>query len=218
MSRIVNFVKRRTRVVITFSAGIVATALLPAHLDIVTRALIGWDIAVWFYLVLMAWMMFHANHHQVCRMAQQEDENALAVLVLLSLASVLSLLAIVQELAGIKGMPPALQTLKYMFTGITVLGSWLFLAVIFSFHYAFLFYNAPAKQAPLGFPEEGLEPDFWDFLYFSLTIAVAAQTSDVSVSSRQMRKTVLAQSVLSFFFNLAILGFSINIAAGLVGS
>ena len=53
---------------------------------------------------------------------------------------------------------------------------------------------------------------------FSFTIAVAAQTSDVIVMSRSMRKVVLAQSVLSFLFNVAILGLSINIAAGLVGS
>jgi uncharacterized membrane protein len=39
----------------------------------------------------------------------------------------------------------------------------------------------------------------------------------VTVMNREMRKTVLAQSVLSFIFNAAILGLSINIAAGAVG-
>jgi uncharacterized membrane protein len=43
------------------------------------------------------------------------------------------------------------------------------------------------------------------------------QTSDVSVRTSAMRSTVIAQSVLCFFFNLAILGLSINIAAGLAG-
>jgi uncharacterized membrane protein len=38
------------------------------------------------------------------------------------------------------------------------------------------------------------------------------------VTSRTMRKLVLGQSVLSFFFNLLILGLSINIAAGFVNS
>jgi uncharacterized membrane protein len=36
--------------------------------------------------------------------------------------------------------------------------------------------------------------------------------------SHALRKAVLAQSVLSFLFNAAIIGLSINIAAGLVGS
>lgn len=53
---------------------------------------------------------------------------------------------------------------------------------------------------------------------FSMTIAVAAQTSDISVKSGAMRKAVLAQSVMSFLFNAAIVGMSINIAAGMVGS
>jgi uncharacterized membrane protein len=33
-----------------------------------------------------------------------------------------------------------------------------------------------------------------------------------------MRRMVLAQSVLSFLFNAAIIGLSINVAAGLLGS
>jgi uncharacterized membrane protein len=54
-------------------------------------------------------------------------------------------------------------------------------------------------------------------MYFAFTIAAAAQTSDVQVRSTPMRSAVLAQSVLSFFYNFAILGLSINIAAGLAG-
>jgi len=46
---------------------------------------------------------------------------------------------------------------------------------------------------------------------------VAVQTSDVGVATRDLRKIVLAQSLIGFLFNTAILGFSINIAAGLFG-
>jgi hypothetical protein len=38
----------------------------------------------------------------------------------------------------------------------------------------------------------------------------------VIVTDRTMRKLVVGQSILSFFFNMAILGFSINIAAGML--
>ncbi|MEO7008621.1 MAG: DUF1345 domain-containing protein, partial [Caldimonas sp.] len=57
--------------------------------------------------------------------------------------------------------------------------------------------------------------DYADFLYFSFTIAVAAQTADVSVSTRRMRRLTLTQSILAFVFNTTILAFSINIAASL---
>jgi len=46
---------------------------------------------------------------------------------------------------------------------------------------------------------------------------VAAQTSDVSVVTRDMRKVVVAHSVLGFLFNAAIIGFSINVFAGAIG-
>ena len=69
---------------------------------------------------------------------------------------------------------------------------------------------------PLKFPDDEQNPDYWDFLYFAFTIAVAVQTSDVCVQTRLMRQIVLGQSVLSFFFNLVVLGLSINIAAGLI--
>ena len=50
-----------------------------------------------------------------------------------------------------------------------------------------------------------------------LPAGVAVQTSDVGVATRDLRKIVLAQSLIGFLFNTAILGFSINIAAGLFG-
>jgi uncharacterized membrane protein len=100
---------------------------------------------------------------------------------------------------------------------LTVIGSWLLIGVIFSVHYARLFYTWDGKDLALRFAE-GLEtPNYWDFLYFSFTIGVAVQTSDVGVATRSMRKIVLAQSLIGFLFNTAILGFSINIAAGLFG-
>ncbi|MDB6001102.1 MAG: hypothetical protein JWP52_2801, partial [Rhizobacter sp.] len=59
-------------------------------------------------------------------------------------------------------------------------------------------------------------PHYADFMYFSYTIAVACQTSDVSITSTRLRRLVLAHSVLSFVFNTAIVALMVNIAAGLV--
>ncbi|MBI3284555.1 MAG: DUF1345 domain-containing protein [Burkholderiales bacterium] len=213
-----KFIRHRQHLALTFGIGVLAAVLLPAKYHLVTRALFGWDVGVWLYLLLMGWLMARASHHRVRKMALEEDENAVTVLALLSLSATISLAAIVLELSGMKGVSTDMRILKYLFTGATVLGSWGLLAVIFCFHYALLFYNSPEERRALRFPEDEQAPDYWDFLYFSFTIAVAAQTSDISVASRQMRKTVLAQSVLSFLFNIAVLGFSINIAAGLVGN
>ncbi len=49
------------------------------------------------------------------------------------------------------------------------------------------------------FPNEE-EPDYWDFMYFSFIIGMTGQVSDVSITSRRLRKLALFHGVLSFFF------------------
>lgn len=218
MSLIRRFGHNRPRLIIAFAAGSALGFALPASWPPVTRTLACWNIAVWFYLCLMGWVMTRATRHQVQELAEREDESAVAVLAIMSIAATASLVAIVFELATSRGVPAEDRLLHYAFTTSTVLGSWLLVGVIFTFHYAHAFYRSPRQQRALRFADEEQNPDYWDFLYFSFTIAVAAQTSDVSVMNRAMRKTVLAQSILSFIFNAAILGLSINIAAGAVGS
>jgi uncharacterized membrane protein len=162
-------------------------------------------------------MMARAEHARVREIARREDENAVAVVVIVSLAAILSIAAIVLELGGIKDLSAQQRGLHYAFTAATLAGSWLMVGVIFTLHYAHMYYSATEERRPLHFPDGEAHPDYWDFLYFSFTIAVAVQTSDISIQSRPMRKAVLAQSLLGFFFNAAVLGLSINIAAGLIG-
>ncbi|WP_019140136.1 DUF1345 domain-containing protein [Noviherbaspirillum massiliense] len=211
-----RFTRNRPRLMAALGLGILLALLLPGDWQPITRALAGWNVAVWSYIGLMGWLMIRADHAMVRRIAEQENEGAVAVLAILSLAATVSLVAIVFELSSSKGSPLGSRVGHYLFTGSTVLGSWCLLGLVFMFHYARLYYQSPEGQRALRFPDDERNPDYWDFLYFSFTIAVAVQTSDVSVMSREMRKTVIAQSVLSFLFNAAILGLSVNIAASLV--
>ena len=218
MFAIHQLVGTRPRLAIAIGAGVVVGLALPLQLSLVARALIGWNVTVWFYLCLMGWLMMRASHARVRTIAEQEDRGAVAILAVMSIAAIGSLAAIILELSTVKSLSFSHRLIHYAFTGATVFGSWCLVATLFTFHYARIFYRSPVELRALRFPDNEENPNYWDFLYFSFTIAVAAQTSDVSVMSRSMRKTVLAQSVLCFLFNVAIIGLSINIAASLVGS
>ncbi len=218
MTPIRHLVRTRPRLVFTAIAGAAITLALPSSLALVTRLLTGWNISVWCFLCMMTWLMTRASPAKVRSIAEREDESAVAVLVTLSVAATLSIAAIVLELGNIKELPLHDRALRYAFTIATLVGSWTLVGMIFTFHYGHMYYTAPDDQRPLRFPNEEHNPNYWDFLYFSFTIAVAVQTSDVCVMTRPMRKAVLAQSVLCFFFNVAVIGLSINIAAGLLGS
>ncbi|ANI60362.1 putative membrane protein [Pseudomonas sp. PvR086] len=194
--------------------GVAAGILAPAD-SILGKILIGWNAGVWTYLALIIWLTMRSKADDVKRIAEVEDENAGLVLFTVSMAALASLAAITLQLAGSKDLDTYHRLLHYGFTGMTVIGSWLLIGVIFSVHYARLYYTWEGKEPALRFAEGLTTPNYWDFLYFSFTIGVAVQTADVGVATRELRKIVLAQSLIGFVFNTAILGFSINIAAGL---
>jgi uncharacterized membrane protein len=217
MITIHKIIKTRPRLTSSIIAGFLVGLALPWQWNLVTRALIGWNVTVWFYLFLMAWLMMRASHVRVRNIAKQEEKSAVVILAIMSIAAIVSIVAIVLELSTTKGLSFSHRLAHYAFTGATVIGSWCLVATLFTFHYARIYYRSPIERRALCFPDKEENLDYWDFLYFSFTIAVAAQTSDVTVMSHSMRKTVLAQSILSFLFNIAIFGLSINIAASLVG-
>ncbi|WP_062387296.1 DUF1345 domain-containing protein [Pseudomonas abietaniphila] len=196
------------------AAGI-ASAFIAPEITLISKCLIAWNVAGWIYMILIMQRTSKSNAEDVRRIAEVEDENAGLVLMVVCVAAIASLAAIVLELAGIQGMKASDKALHYAFTGFTILGSWLLIGVIFSLHYARMFYTWNGEDAALRFADGEQNPDYWDFLYFSFTLSVAVQTSDVGVATRALRKVVLAQSLIGFLFNTAILGFSINIAAGL---
>ncbi len=215
-TRLHTHLRARPRLASALAVGTAAALLLPGAHTGVTRALLGWNVAVWLYLGLVAWMMLHADHARLRRVAVAQAEGAATVLTIVIVACLVSLLGIVAELTAAK-LPGAHHALPHVaFALATVSGAWLLLPTVFTLTYASLYYRAP-HGVGLQFPgaDDAFKPDYGDFLYFSFTIAVAGQTADVSVSTSAMRRLVLLQSVLSFAFNTAILAFTINIAASL---
>ena len=219
MHPVVVHVRARPRLVIALLLGLLVALLVPGVSSVVTRSLLGWNVAVWFYLVLVGMMMLKADHHLLRREAVAQAESAGTVLAMLSAAAVASLVGVVIELAAAK-LPGARHTLPHVALAlVTVLGAWLLLPTMFALTYASRFYHQ-ADQRPgqgLNFPgaDDGFKPDYSDFLYFAFTIAVASQTADVSITTRPMRRLVLLQALLSFGFNTAILAFTVNLAASM---
>jgi uncharacterized membrane protein len=94
--------------------------------------------------------------------------------------------------------------------------SWLFMNTLFALHYAHQFYGDDAHRQRRG----GLEfpgcddPDYWDFVYFAIVVGMTFQVSDVQVTSRSIRRTVLVHGLVAFVFNMVIIALSVNVVAG----
>lgn len=181
-----------------------------------TRVLASWDAGVICYLASAFWTMAHARVDEIRRRAAIQDEGALALLVLANAAAIASLMAIVAELSG----ADAANSYGWFHFALgmgTILLSWLFMTTIFALHYAHEYYGErrDARIGGLDFPGK-TEPDYWDFLYFAIVIAMTSQVSDVAITSREIRRVVTGQSIMGFFFNLTILALTVSMISNLI--
>ncbi len=196
--------------------GALVFAALPAQLSAVTRLLVAWNCGVLSFLAMIYVWMSGMSAQQICLRYIEEDNSAPFILFFVTFAALLSVLAIIEPLATVKHVDGWRRIGRVALAGLTLIDSWVLVPTLFTTHYADMFYSAPDTERPLAFPGTKA-PVFLDFAYFSFTIAAACQTSDVSTSGPPMRKVVIAHTIVSFFFNASILGFAINVTAGLIG-
>jgi uncharacterized membrane protein len=205
----------RPRLLGAVLVAVLVFAALPSSWPANSRLLLAWDIGIVCYLALAFAMAARSSTAKMQERAAQEDESAVVVLVLTLAASVASLAAIAVELTGIQEDQGAQQAFRLSIAAITILCSWFFVHTIYAIHYAHEYYGDGGERRGLAFPHEG-RPDYWDFLYFSFNFGAAAQTSDVVIVSRRMRRLALAHTILSFLFNTTILALAVNVGAGLL--
>ena len=198
-------------------AGLLLFPFLPGDWRMATRWLVAWDFASFVYLVMAVTVIRRFDLRRVQVHADEADEGAAVLLVLTVATALASLAAIVVELGSAHALKaPIVQQHAFILAAITVMLSWTLIHTIFAFHYAHIYYRGPGIHGHgLDFPGEG-DPDYWDFIYFSFVVGMTFQVSDVQVTSKNLRRLVVAHGVVSFMFNVAILALTVNIGANLI--
>jgi len=212
MSKPVRLVYARPRTFTSVAVGIVAFLLLPASLRPVTRMLIGWDICIAVYLVLVYIMMFRCGLAHIRRNAVLQDDGRFLILLVTAIGAFASIAAIVFELGSSHHSAPALTLAT-----VTIALSWAAVHTTFALHYAHEFYRG-AKPGGLQFPSGDTREnaDYWDFVYFSFVIGMTAQVSDVGITDKIIRRTAAAHGIVSFVYNTALIALTVNIAASAI--
>ncbi len=208
----VRIVRARPRLFVSALMGLAVVGLLWAFTGLKpsTRLLIGWDVGIALYLVLAAEMMARSDLVHIRRRAAVQDDGRFMMLVFTAAAALASLVAIVAELGTVQGASRTPAQLAVAI--VTIVLSWSFIHSMFALHYAHEYYARKGKGAGMEFPGDE-DPDYWDFVYFSIVIGMTSQVSDVAVTSKSIRNTVAAHGVVAFFFNVTLLALMVNIAA-----
>ena len=218
-----RILRAHPQLALSAAIGLGALAILPPALRPSTRLLIGWNIGLIAYFILVASQISRASHQAIRRRAQSLDEGRAMILMISVLVATASFGAIIYELGAVRELQ---GSDKYWGTGLTLLTvvtSWLFLHLTFALHYAHDFYFAdipnhdPHTRGVRGLDFPGVHnPDYLDFIYFSCAIGVSFATSDVNVTRSNFRAMVLIHSVISFFFNSFILALMVNMGSNLI--
>ena len=212
-----RIIRARPRLFISAVVGMAAVGLLAGLTNWrpVMRGLVAWDVGIGLYVILSIEMILRADVHQIRRRAATQDDGAIVILVLTVATALASLLAIVVLLGTSATGGAHRRSIDLVLATITIGLSWVFIHTMFALHYAHEFYDQSGVPG-LAFPGGEKEPDYWDFVYFALVIGMTAQVADVGITTREIRRTVAAHGVVSFFFNVALLALTVNIAASAI--
>ena len=218
--RVVGFDARYRLFIALAVAALVFAGVFP-FVSLHIRFIAAWN-AFALTSVLLAWTRIaFSNARASERSAKLQDSSRTAVFIFVIAAALGSLFAVAALLASAKDLAGHRTLEHVLLAGSTVVASWFLIHTVFTLRYAHYFYRHCTGEhghpdgSGLLFPEEK-HPDFLDFAYFSFVIGMCCQVSDVQVTSRRIRRTVLLHGMLSFVFNTVILALSLNLASGLL--
>ena len=205
------------RLFISLGIAAVVCLVVPWSWHWPTRAVVTWIAYSASALAMMWYVIVSADPSEAQREASIQDSSRTAIFIFVVGAAIASVFAVGAELGTAKGLEKAYLAGHILFSLLAIFTSWALVHTVFTMRYAHVYYDTPEgdeAHGGLAFPDEQ-KPDYLDFAYFSFVIGMCFQTSDVSITSRRLRRLALVHSVISFGFNLAILGLSINMVSGL---
>jgi len=219
LDSVITKTKNRSLLAFVIAVGVFSLPLQRFEL----RVLLAYDLGSFAFLAMLIARMVSSDTEETYHRAQREEPSNVATLATVGLFSSTSLVAIALMLDNTQKASSFVTNIHMGLSLVAIFLSWLLLHTYFALHYARIYYDeielAEAEEGSyikgLDFPNIELV-NYWDFLYFSFTIAMCYQTSDVTVVSEEMRRLTLIHAIISFMFVSLILGLVINLVSNVV--
>jgi uncharacterized membrane protein len=224
MQRLSLFLSSRIQLIIAVVVGLAVAFLLPKG-EVKAQAggqghlVLSWDIGALVLLVLWGITMVRTAPLDMPARAKAQENGEWTVFAISLAAIVASVFVVLIEFKNISNLKGETKIFHLSLVIVTLLISWLTMQLIFALRYAHEYYSYSDGSAEmdggLEFPHEP-EPDYFDFLYFSMVLGMTFQVSDVDITARKIRRLATLHGFVGFTFNTVILALTVNIAAGLL--
>ncbi len=217
----------RWRLAIGLIIGVAAALLAPHLLGQLARVVVGWVGFAAVDLALIILAMWQADTDDIRRVAASEDLPRTQAFVLVVGAALASLGAVVGLMGSLKGISQDLRVLHVALSVAAVVLAWTLVHLVFTLRYAHTYYEADQETGHdtggLVFPDDQgnengpkLKPNYVDFAYFSFIIGMTAQTADIGIGNRGLRRTALLHGLIAFVFNTVIVALTIGTIGGML--
>lgn len=182
------------------------------------RLIISFDFAAFAYLALFVTLMNVATQQHAAEWSSRAEPSGIVVLIGVILLSVISIVAVgALHQPGTGG-----SKIVYLAASLAAICfAWLLVHIQFGLYYMTMYYDDTVPDGKDAY-DEGIEmpgratPDYWDFMYYSFTIAMCYQTSDVTITGAKLRRATLLHAIFSFLYVVAIIGLVVNILGNVI--
>ncbi|MGW4928829.1 DUF1345 domain-containing protein [Agromyces sp. NPDC004153] len=201
------------RAIVAIIAGAIAAAATAPFLGYVAGFLVGWSVlaltsVVW--VVVMVWPMDASRTREHAR--GEDPGRRLARLIAL-VGSLVGLGAVAVVLLQTRNRSEVEAFLLAGIAVVSVVSSWALVQVDYMLRIAARYYADPVGGIDFNQDED---PQYTDFVYFAVGLGMTYQVADTNVRTNEIRRIVIAQTLLAYLFGSVILASIINLVAGIV--
>lgn len=202
----------RLRAALSIAAGVATSLAVAPVLGVAAGILSGWGAfalvnVIWVLLLIWPMDAQATREHATLEAPGRRIARLISIAgSLVSLGAVLVVIIQAQDAPGID---------EYLLAGIAVVSvaaSWMLIQTEYVLRYARMYYGEPVGG--IDFNQQD-DPEYTDFVYFSVGLGMTYQVSDTNVTSNGVRRVVIAQTVLGYLFGTVILASIINLVVGL---
>ena len=200
------------RSIIAILLGIVAGFVAAPFLGIAAGLVTGWGVAALAIVVWVLVFLWPMDPARTRAHAIREDPGRRVSRIVSIAGSVASLGAVAVVLIQTKSAPLTEAIVLAGLAVFSVATSWLLIQTNYMLRYAHVYYNEPVGGIEF---HADTDPLYTDFIYFSVGLGMTYQVADTNVTTNEIRRIVIGQTVLAWIFATVIIATVINLVTGI---